>query len=173
MVEIIPLARPLAHSGEDRVAAVFLRDVSDQLLNHHRLADTGTSEQSHFASLHKRTDEIDGLDTGFEDFRLGGLLIECRRGAMNRTFRFCNHVFLTIDDGSQHIEHPSEHNLADRHGNRSAKSRDIHPSPDTIRRPHSDGAHAIAAQMLMHFRDQHSLRKFHLERVVDVGEDAP
>src|SRR5262249_19579082 len=44
VVEIVALARALAHAGEHRVAAVRLGDVVDQLHDQHGLADAGAAE---------------------------------------------------------------------------------------------------------------------------------
>jgi peptide chain release factor 1 len=46
VVQIVAFAGAFAHSGEDRVSTVGLSHVVDQLLDEHRLADTGTSEQT-------------------------------------------------------------------------------------------------------------------------------
>ena len=69
MVEIIALARPFADTGKDRVPAVFLGDIANEFLDHHRLAYPCPAEQSHLPAFHKRADEIDRLDTRFKDFR--------------------------------------------------------------------------------------------------------
>ena len=49
--EVVALARALADAGEDRDAAVLLRDVVDQLLDQHRLADAGAAEEADLAAL--------------------------------------------------------------------------------------------------------------------------
>src|SRR5918995_4442100 len=45
-VEVVALARALADAGEDRHAAVLHRDVVDQLLDQHRLAEPGAAEEA-------------------------------------------------------------------------------------------------------------------------------
>ncbi len=70
-VEVVPLAGPLAHAAEDRLAAVALGHVVDQLHDDDGLADAGAAEQADLAALHERRDEVDDLDAGLEDLGLG------------------------------------------------------------------------------------------------------
>ena len=90
VIEIVTFAGALADAGEHRVAAVRLRDVVDQFLNQHGLADAGAAEQADFAALGIRREQIDDLDAGDENFRLGGLLGVERRFGMDRTQTFRN-----------------------------------------------------------------------------------
>ena len=82
--EVVPLARPLADAGEHRVAAVLGGDVADQLLDDDRLADAGPAEDADLAAAPERGDEVDDLDAGLEDLRLGLHLVERRGIAMDR-----------------------------------------------------------------------------------------
>ena len=64
----ITLARALADAGEHGVAAVLLRDVVDELHQGDRLADAGAAEQADLAALGDRHDQVDNLDTRFQQF---------------------------------------------------------------------------------------------------------
>ena len=57
--EVVALARALADAGEDRDAAVLLRDVVDQLLDQDGLADAGAAEEADLAALDVRGDQVD------------------------------------------------------------------------------------------------------------------
>jgi len=46
---------------------VLLRDVADQLLDQHGLAEAGSAEETDLAAAHERSDEVDHLDAGLED----------------------------------------------------------------------------------------------------------
>ena len=74
VIEVVALARALADAGEHRVAAVRLGDVVDQLLDQHGLADAGAAEQADLAALGVGRQQVDDLDAGDEDLRLGRLL---------------------------------------------------------------------------------------------------
>jgi hypothetical protein len=95
VVQIVALACALADAAEDRVTTVRLGDVVDELLNQHRLADTGTSEESDLSSSCVRGKQVDDLsrfssaearegwkkgdlDAGLKDFSGGGLVNELR-----------------------------------------------------------------------------------------------
>src|SRR5690606_30054324 len=62
VVEVVTLAHALADAGEHRVAAVLARDVVDELLDGHRLADARAAEEADLAALDERGHEVDGLD---------------------------------------------------------------------------------------------------------------
>ena len=74
VVEVVALAGALADAGEHRVAAVRLGDVVDQLHDQHGLADAGAAEQADLAALGVGREQVDDLDAGDEDLRLGRLL---------------------------------------------------------------------------------------------------
>ena len=59
MVQIVALTRALSDTGEDRVTAVCLGNVVDQLLNKHSLADTSASKETNLSSTSVRGQQID------------------------------------------------------------------------------------------------------------------
>merc|ERR1719354_1379187 len=67
VVQIVTFTGPFSHSGEHGVTTMGLGDVVDQLHNEDRLADTSTSEQTDLASLGVGGEQVDDLDSGFED----------------------------------------------------------------------------------------------------------
>src|SRR3972149_3920721 len=84
VVEVVALARALAHAGEHRQARVFLRDVIDQLHHVHGLAHAGAAEQADLAALGERAHQVDHLDAGLEQFLARRKLVVLGRGAVNR-----------------------------------------------------------------------------------------
>jgi hypothetical protein len=61
-----------------------LGDIVDELHNYYGLAHTSAAEESDFATLCVRRKQIDDLNAGDQDLRLGRLLGIRRRGLMNR-----------------------------------------------------------------------------------------
>src|SRR5207247_108047 len=84
VIEVVALARALAHPREARNAAVLLGDVVDQLLDEHRLADAGAAEQARLAALRVRLEQVDDLDARLEHLDLRRLLVERRRRPVAR-----------------------------------------------------------------------------------------
>ena len=82
--EVVPLAGPLAHAGEDRVAAVHRRDPRDQLGQDHRLAQPGAAEEADLAAADERGQQVDDLDAGLELLGLGREVVEAGRVAVDR-----------------------------------------------------------------------------------------
>jgi hypothetical protein len=85
VIEVVAFAGALTHAGQNRVAAVGLGDVVDQLLHGHGLADAGAAEQADLAALGVGAEQVDDLDAGDQDFRRGRLLGEGRGFAVDRT----------------------------------------------------------------------------------------
>ena len=134
------------------------RDVVDQLLDQHRLADAGASEEADLAALDVRREEIDDLDARLED--LGGRrqLIERRGCAVDRPARGVGDaaVLLLVDRLSEDVEDAAERLLADRNRDRRAGVVRDGTTREPVRRVHRDGAHAVVAQVLLHLRGQHA-----------------
>src|SRR6185295_8993740 len=78
-IEVVALTSSLAHTAEDRPAAVAFLHVVDQLLNHDRLADARAAEEADLAALDERRDQVDHLDAGLEQLRLRLEVDELRR----------------------------------------------------------------------------------------------
>ncbi len=70
MVEVVSLARPLPHAGEDRVPSVRLGHVVDQLHDEHGLAHAGAAEEADLAALGVRGQEVYDLGRGIKKKRL-------------------------------------------------------------------------------------------------------
>jgi hypothetical protein len=87
VVKIVALAGTLTDAREHGVAAVGLGDVVDEFENDDGLADAGATERSGLAALDEGADEVDDLDAGLEDLRLGVLLDE--RGAGGESDTSC------------------------------------------------------------------------------------
>ena len=68
VVKVVALARPLAHAGEHRNAAVHLGDVVDEFHDDDGLAHAGAAERADFAALEERADEVNDLDARWSTF---------------------------------------------------------------------------------------------------------
>ena len=87
--EVGALTSALADAGEDRRAAVLLGEVVDELHDDDGLADTRTAEEPRLAALDVGLEEVDDLDAGLEDLRLGleVLVLRGLRGESGRNPR--------------------------------------------------------------------------------------
>src|SRR4029078_13220941 len=103
VIEVVPLALPLADTGKHRIAAVRLGDVVDQFHDQHRLSNPGPAEQANLAALGIRCEQINNLDARDQNLRLGRLvsvggriLMDSAPGfSLNRTgfvYRITDHV---------------------------------------------------------------------------------
>src|SRR5215210_5465881 len=67
--EVVPLARALADAREDGDAAVLHRDVVDQLLDEHGLADARAAEEAYLAAADVGGDQVHDLQARLEHLR--------------------------------------------------------------------------------------------------------
>ncbi len=143
-----------------------LRDVVDQFHHVDGLAHTGAAEQTHLAALGERADQVDHLDTGFEQFGRGRQIVEgwsllvdfARFGLVDRA-RF-------IDRAAQHVHDTAERRLADRHADARARVAYRQTAAQTFRRTQTDGPDHAVAQLLLDFERQFGA--VHNERVINL-----
>lgn len=76
MVQVVAFTSTLADTTEDRVTTVGLGDVVDELLNEHSLSDTSTSEEADLSTSGVGGEQVNDLDTGFENLSGRRLLDE-------------------------------------------------------------------------------------------------
>ena len=172
--QVVALARALADAREDGDAAVLQRDVVDQLLDQHRLADPGAAEEADLAAAHVRRDQVDHLDAGLEDLDRRRELAEGRRVGVDRP-ALALAGLLAVDRVADHVPDPPQRLVADGNRDRLARIDDVGAAGQAVRRVHRDGADAVVAEVLLHLRDQLPAPAFlqgHLdrERVVDLGQ---
>ena len=170
VIEVVAFAGTLADAGEHRVTAMRLRDVVDQFLNQHGLADAGAAEQADLAALGVRRQQVDDLDAGDENFSFGGLVGIGRRFLMDRAQAFRNHRAGFIDRLADDVDDAAERAGADRHHDRLAGVGDFLTADQTLGGVHRDGAHRGFAEMLRHFEHQTVAAVLGLDRVQNGGQ---
>src|SRR3989344_1152221 len=122
MVEVVTLAHALAHSGEDRVAAMLGCDVTDELLNKHRLPHPSATKEPHLTALKKRGDKVNCFNSGLENLCFRRLFVKGRWRAMNWESRgFCINRALTVDGLAKHVKEAPKSCLANWHLDRGAR----------------------------------------------------
>jgi peptide chain release factor 1 len=182
VIEVVSFARALADAGEHRITAVRLGDVVDQFHDQHGLADAGAAEQADLAALGVRREQIDDLDAGFENLRLGRLLGIGRRRLVNGAATRSVERAGFIDWLADYIDDAAQRFVADRHRDRRSGVRDRLAAGETLGRVHRDGAHGILAKMLRHFEHEaialvvcfqrvQNFRQMPVELHVDDGAD--
>src|SRR5262249_38895347 len=145
---VVALAGTLADAGENRVSAMGLGDVVDQLLNQHGLADAGAAEQADLAALGVGREQVDDLDAGDENFALGGLFDVFGRRLMDAAHLRSLDWAGFIDGLADDVHDAPERTVANRHRDRPAGISDFLAANQTFRGVHRDGAHGGLTEML-------------------------
>ena len=167
VVEVVAFARPLADAGEHRITAVRLGDVVDQFLDDDGLADAGAAEQADFAALGIRCEQVDHLDTGAENFRLGRLFGIGGGVGVDRTAFGVGNVACLVDRIADYVHDAAKRAVANRHRDRDAGIRHLLSADEPFRRVHRDGAHCRLAEMLGDFQHQTGTLVLGFQRVQD------
>jgi hypothetical protein len=71
VIEIVTFAGTLTNTGKNGCTAMAFCNVVDQFLNENGLAHAGAAEQANLTALCIRCEQIDNLNTGYENFILG------------------------------------------------------------------------------------------------------
>src|SRR5215204_3511786 len=172
-VEVVTLAGSLAHAGEDRCALILEGDVVYQLGDDDRLPDARAAEQTHLAAPPYWAEKVYDLDAGDELLRLGGEVLEARRGTVNRpvVVRVLDRTLL-VHRLAQHVHHAPEHVLADGHRYGAARVLSVDSALEAVRRGHRNRADHVIAEELLDLEDQFFLVAIDAQRdaqgVVDL-----
>ena len=151
--QVVALAAALANAGEDGIAAMFGRDVGNQLLNQNRFADASAAEQADFAALGIRLQQVNDLDAGFQNAHDRALLGKGRRLAVDAPFfGGCRKRLAAVNRVAQDVEHAPQGRVTD--GNADAASSCLHRH--AARKPFAGRQHDAADSMFIHV-----LRHFH------------
>ena len=145
-----------------------LGDVVDQLLDEHRLADAGAAEQADLAALGVGREQVDDLDAGDQDLRLGRLVDDRPAPAGGWRASRCALTGPASSTGSPmtFMMRPSVP-VADRHRDRLAGVDHLLAAHQAFGGVHGDGAHGVLAEMLGDLEHQPVAAVLGLERVQD------
>ena len=113
-------------------------------MDQHRLADAGAAEQADLAALGVRREQIDDLDAGDEDLRLGRLLGIGRRRLVDGARAFAVHRTGLVDRLADDVDDAPERLVADRHRDRRAGVGDFLAAHQAFGRVHGDAAHGVS-----------------------------
>ncbi len=152
MVEVVTLTSTLTHTSEHGITAVFHGDVTDQFHHVHGLADAGATEQTDLTALGERADQVDYLDTGFQQVVAARLLGVRRRSAVDFPLLFFADRASFVDRVAQHVHDPAQGRFTDRYGDGLASTGDVQTTLQTFGRAHGDGTHHTVAQLLLNFQ---------------------
>jgi hypothetical protein len=156
---------------------VLAGHVVNQLLDQHRLAETGAAEESDLSALDERCKQVDDLETGFEDLDLRREVGELRRVAVDRpALGVGGRGGFLVDGLADDVPDAAESDVPDGNRDRLPRVVDLEPARKTVGRVHRHSTDAVVAEMLLHLCDQRACllvserRNLDPQRGVDLGE---
>ena len=167
VVQIVALARALADAGEYRQTAVLLGDVVNQLHDQNRFANACAAEQTDFAALRIRADQVDDLDAGFENFGRSRQFVVFRRGTMNVPMLAVRRIRLIVHRFAENVENAPQRLSADGNGDSVPEIRDHRVARQTVGRSHCDAANGVVADMLRNLDGKRAIADRHGQGIVN------
>ena len=131
-----------------------LCDVVDQFLNKNGLTNAGAAEQTDFASLCIRCEQVDNLNTGDENFGFGRLVGEQRRFCVDRVGLCSANGATFVDRLTNDVHDAAKGHWANWNRNLGAGVANRLTTGQAFGRVHGDSADGVFAEMLRHFEDQ-------------------
>jgi hypothetical protein len=113
--QVITLTGTLAHTSKYRQTRVGLGHVVDKLLNQYGFTYTSTTEQTNFATLHIRSEQVDYFDTSEEYFRRSSKVFKCGSIAVNGQAAGAHRLRNTVDSLANYVEKAAFHTVAGGH----------------------------------------------------------
>ena len=170
VVQVIAFAGTLTNAGEDRIAVVGGGNVVNELLNQNGFADAGTAEQTDLTALCVGADQVNNLDTGFQDLG-SGLLFLIRGGrAVDGPTLLSLHIRLIVDGLTQQIEYAAQAFIANRNGNGSTGVGYFRTALQAVRGGHGNTADHIVTDMLGDLRDNGLVPVGNFDSVQQTGQ---
>ena len=176
-IEVVPLARALAHAAKHRPASVTHRNVVDQLHDDHGLSHARSTEETGLSALHERGQEINDLDTRLEHVGLWLEVLEKRWLAVNKPSLYViRNRLAVVYRFADHVENSPQRDVTDWNGDRPTSVHHLHSPHHAICGAHRDCTNLIPADVLLHFSNKldgiaavYTLALYR-ERVVKLGQ---
>ena len=147
---------------------MLLGDIINEFHQRYGLAYAGAAEQADFTALGNRHDQINDLDTRFQQFGGRRLLFIRRWSAMNRQTDFSTDIPGIVDRIAEHIHDPAQRLLANGHSNRPTGVGHVHATLKAFRRAHCNGANDAITQLLLNLK--RDFRVIDYQRVINFGD---
>ncbi|MNC08497.1 hypothetical protein D3C75_560850 [compost metagenome] len=174
MIQVITFTGTFTNTGKYGDTAVFLCDVIDQFLDGYGFTYAGTAEQADFTALSVRGQQVDNLDSCFQNFCLRRQFIKCRSKTVNRV-ALCNYLSAVINRIAQHVKYAAKCSCANRNRNWSALVNNLEPAYQSVCRRHSDTTDQIVTQVIGNLKCQINSAAvfqagFNLDSVENLGQ---
>ena len=148
-----------------------LGDVVDELLDEHRLADTGTTEETNLATTSVGRKEIDDLDTGLQDLSSSGLLDERRGVGVDREELDALDGTTLVNGLANDVHDATEGGGTDGDTDGGAGVDDLLATDETLGTVHGNGADRVLAEVGSDLEDETTTVEVDdLEGVEDGGK---
>ena len=155
MPKVVTFTGPLTHACKHGYARVLLGDISDQLCDDYRLANTRTSVSAHLATTRERRDQIQDLNTRLQNFSGTGLLCERRWLTVDRQSLGVGwNLLATIDRLAKHVKYATQRVFSDRHCDRTTSVNGFDSARQTVGCAECKTSRPVVANVLLDFEHQ-------------------
>jgi len=145
---------------------VELGNIVDQLSDQDGFTNTGTGEQTSFTTFGQRCDQVDNLDSSFQNLRLVRLLAQIRSRAVNWC-GFTLWLWFLVNRFTNHVKHASLSLGAHWHRNRRTSRHHFRTASQPISRRQRNRSHRVLIEVLCYFQYQRLFAIFNMQRVIN------
>ena len=149
---------------------MLLGNVIDKLHNEDGLTNTRTAKKTDLTALCVGRNQVNDLDTRFQDLRRSLLLGIRGRISVNTPFFLCLGLRTVINSLTQKIKDSAECLFADRHRNACSRIHSLHASGHTVRGGHGDTADNVIAHLACNLANHLRALMLDLDGIEKVGQ---
>ncbi|CRM87626.1 hypothetical protein [Pseudomonas sp. 22 E 5] len=142
-------------------------DVTDQFHHVYGFAYTGTTEQTDFTAFGERANQVDNLDTGFEQIVAASLFGKRRCWTVNAPALFGVDRASFVNRVAQYVHDPAQGRFTDRYGDGSASVKHTQTTFQAFGGTHCNGPYHTVAQLLLNFQSGAGIALY-FQSVVDA-----
>lgn len=146
-------------------------DVVNEFLDQNGLSNTGTSEETNFATTGVGSEEVDNLDTSLQHLSGSGLINEGRGVGMDRGQLDTNNRTTLVNRFANDVHDTTECSLSNGNEDRRACVDNPGSTNETLCTVHGNGTDRVLTQMRCDLQDETTAAEvLNLEGIQDGGE---
>merc|ERR1739844_291380 len=170
VVQVVTLTGSLSHTSEHGVTTVGLGNVVDQFHDQDSLADTGSTKQTNLASLGIGSQQINHLDTSYQDLLLDTHLVKLGSLGVDGLALLGVDGAPLVNGLTDHVDDPSKGLGADRDHDGVSGVIDNLVTDETLGTVHGNGSDGVLSKVLGDLQDELGGPVLNLESVEDLRE---
>ena len=150
--EVSTLTGALADSSEHGGTGEVSGNTGNHFLNQHGLADTSAAEQADLAAFHVRREQVNDLDSGFQNLGFAFQFVEWWRIAMDSPLFAVAAQAWFVQALTECVEHVALHTVSNRNADWAASIGHLGTTDESVGRSQGNGTDQVIAEVLCNLK---------------------